>query len=402
MKERIQKVVILSVACVVAFGLGEIMARAFLPVPGRVVVKKTTNFGKGLWEGTKKGSGIVLNGRSNVWGRVFLSTETGRRLRPNLEVMVENHPFSGRTAEIRTNSLGMRNREIGPKAKKRILFLGDSITLADYLPEEETFVRLVEGEAQRHGVDWETINGGVSAIGLKEDLAILIETGLLVDPDVVVVGFYLNDWHQSPGVYVPRLPGLLSKSWLIHFAVLTTSQYLAYFESTRRLNDLNYYSVKGIDLARWRRDFQRAFPAAPGDYRREKYAFNSVILQTFPDWGAAWSEHAWNHMYPLFAEFKRLSVVHGFQLFLIAFPVRPQVEADFVYDYPQRQLKQIAGESAIPVLDMLPILRKAHRESSEELFYDVCHHTSYGSRIIAKAISDFLRTNLSQRLGAES
>jgi hypothetical protein len=107
-------------------------------------------------------------------------------------------------------------------------------------------------------------------------------------------------------------------------------------------------------------------------------------------------------MYPIFAEFKRLSVVHGFQLFLIAFPVRPQVEADFIYDYPQRQVKHIAGQLTIPVLDTLPILRKAHRESSEELFYDVCHHTSYGSRIIAKAISDFLRTNVSQRVGLPS
>ena len=123
-------------------------------------------------------------------GGLYVETPAGRRLRPNTTAHIGRHALSGVPVEIRTNALGYRNREIGEKKGKRILFLGDSITFADYLPEEQCFVRRVETLARAQGKDWETVNAGVGAVSLKTELAIQLETGLALNPDVVVLGWY--------------------------------------------------------------------------------------------------------------------------------------------------------------------------------------------------------------------
>ncbi len=67
-----------------------------------------------------------------------------RVLRANAHVLLRNHGLSHRDIPLRTNELGFRNPPLGDKSRPRVLFLGDSITMADYLYEEETFVRRVE------------------------------------------------------------------------------------------------------------------------------------------------------------------------------------------------------------------------------------------------------------------
>ncbi len=54
----------------------------------------------------------------------------GVRLNPNVSALIKNHTLSGRDVRIQTNSIGLRYSELAPKqiSKKRILFLGDSIT----------------------------------------------------------------------------------------------------------------------------------------------------------------------------------------------------------------------------------------------------------------------------------
>ena len=131
--------------------------------------------------------------------------------------MIENHPWSPKIPLVyRTNSLGYRNPEIGPKKGKRLLFLGDSITFGQGVNEEWTFVRLLENLARAQGENWETVNGAVEGLGTNGELAVLNETGLALKPDVVVLDFYLNDFLESPGIFVTRLPGLLDRSRLAH------------------------------------------------------------------------------------------------------------------------------------------------------------------------------------------
>ena len=139
-------------------------------------------------------------------------TPTVRRLRANTQVSTRNHWQTGENIEITTNDLGYRGPTIGSKRGTRFLFLGDSITLAAYQREENTFVRGIEHMSRRDGLDWETVNAGVAGTSLKNSLSILMETGSSITPDVVVVGFYLNDFLDSYGVYIEQAPSVFRYS----------------------------------------------------------------------------------------------------------------------------------------------------------------------------------------------
>ena len=115
-----------------------------------------------------------------------------------------------------------------------------------------------------------------------------------------------------------------------------------------------------------------------------------MVRDSFSDWGGAWSPHMWEFVRPLFAELKRLSEQRGFKVVVLGFPVRPQVESEGLYDYPQRRLAEMMEDLDMPLLDLLPLFRKEYRTATEELFYDRCHHTPQGNNIIAEKVYQFL------------
>lgn len=378
---RLFKGIALSLYWVAAGALlAEGAVRLFLPPPERVTIKVSADLDRRLAAENKDPKSMGYRGAVNA---LFIKTPTGRRLRASTEVFIESQALSKRTVTLRTNSLGFRSPELGGKSRTRVLFLGDSITMAPYLPEEETFVRLVEDLSLESGEPLQTINAGVGGIGLEAELAILRETGLRTDPDLVVLDFYLNDVQESPGVWILHVPRLMRWSWL--------AQHLAH--AIPRLAPREDQEISKQETGTWLNDLLNDFPAGPGVPSRDPPAFNGMIQDRYQDWGSAWSAGAWKRIEPLLTEFKRQSDVHGFKLLIVCFPVAAQVEADFVYDHPQRRLLTVAGRLGVPTLDLLPLLREARRRSAGPFFYDECHHTPEGSRRIAEWILEFIRQN---------
>lgn len=354
--------------------LAELACRLFLPAPQEIVI----GYSPPIAPVVKPPEEIVQLAKRAGPGSVYLQTPTGRRLRPNAAAVIEEHNVSGLEVELRMNSLGHRNRELGPKQGRRILFLGDSITFADYLPEEETFVRQVETMARAQGLDWETVNAGVGSISLKTELAILLETGLRVEPDVVVLGWYLNDFQDSPGVFV-RNPGPLARRSRLAYALgelLTPERPVGEAEVPWK----EWWGE-------WVRDDLPGLVA--GDAART--TFYTDVGTFFHDWGGAWSPRAWEEMTPLLVEIARVCRAAGATPVWLAFPARPQVEAGFDVAYPQERLARLASEQAVAVIDVLPLLRELHARGEGPLFYDQCHHTPPASREIARVVLESLR-----------
>ena len=265
-----------------------------------------------------------------------------------------------------------------------MLFLGDSVTLADYLPYEESFPARVAESARKKGQDWEVINAAVGAISLENELAILLETGLSVEPDVVVVNFYLNDFAASPGVYLPPVPEGIRWSRFLHYGHLIMTNYLASIQlETQPVEE-------GVDLEAWKTTLESRLPTEEGDFRTNAKAFNRLIVKHLRRWGGAWTEEAWARMTPYFETMAQLAKQHNFNLALIIHPVRYQVEAEALHDFPQRQIQAVGEKIGAPVLDLLPPLRTAWKNHKTRLFFDHCHHTPEGSALVAKAIEEFL------------
>jgi lysophospholipase L1-like esterase len=99
---------------------------------------------------------------------------------------------------VRVNSRGFRGPEVrerkaGEPALPRVVVLGDSITFGNMLPEEDTYVAQLEARMRALGTPIEACDLGVGGYDTVQEVAFLEHVGLALEPDLVVVGFCLND-----------------------------------------------------------------------------------------------------------------------------------------------------------------------------------------------------------------
>ena len=141
----------------------------------------------------------------------------GQRLSPNYDGW-----FAGVPAH--TNSLGFRDtREYSlakPRGAFRILVLGDSVTFGHGALYETSYPYLLEQRLRewRPEVKWEVWNLGVPGYNTAQELAYLEEVADRYSPDLVIVGFFLNDFT---GFEPRRNPGVVTRA---EHAVLRTMQ----------------------------------------------------------------------------------------------------------------------------------------------------------------------------------
>ena len=100
-----------------------------------------------------------------------------------------------------TNKRGLRDKRDfaydKPPGVLRVLSLGDSHTQGYEVRQEATFSAVLERYLEAHGVRAQVLNAGVSGFSTAEELAYLIGEGYKYKPDVVVVGFYANDFDDN-------------------------------------------------------------------------------------------------------------------------------------------------------------------------------------------------------------
>ncbi|MFT5170964.1 MAG: lysophospholipase L1-like esterase [Candidatus Marinamargulisbacteria bacterium] len=309
-------------------------------------------------------------------------TPQGRRLIPNAEVMIKNHRLSKRDIPIKINSLGFRDEESQipkPSDEYRILMLGDSITWGDYLPAQEVYVEQAEAILNQRVFNHHIsiINAGVGDIGLKEELDILKEKGLRLTPDIVLVGFYLNDSRPPWG-----FPGEIGhRGWLRSHSVLAESVY-------KKAALLRWIRSKGTGRFEWVKLLKTT------NWKHERDDFTALAKAAKYDWGSAWQPESWAIITSHLKELRSLSLNHHFRVGIVTFPVWYQIESDFLENSPQIQLKSIARDLGFPILDLLPMLRQ-NRQS--DLYFDQAHPNQHGNALIGRAVADFVQTNFIQK-----
>lgn len=123
---------------------------------------------------------------------------TLRGIRPNAEFWHTSRDGSWRFV---TNAKGLRDARDFPYDKApgvlRVLALGDSHTQGYEARQEATYAAVLERYLAARGVRAEVLNAGVSGFSTAEALAFLENEGYKYRPDVVVLGFYANDYEDN-------------------------------------------------------------------------------------------------------------------------------------------------------------------------------------------------------------
>jgi lysophospholipase L1-like esterase len=123
---------------------------------------------------------------------------TIRTLRPNTEFW---HTETDGSWKFATNRQGYRNdRDFQvekPPGVLRVIALGDSATEGFEVRQNHTYAAVLERYLVKNGVRAEVFNTGVSGFGTAEELIYLENEGIKYKPDVVVLGFFGNDFEDN-------------------------------------------------------------------------------------------------------------------------------------------------------------------------------------------------------------
>jgi GDSL-like Lipase/Acylhydrolase family len=229
-----------------------------------------------------------------------------------------------------TNSRGYRDLERAvakPPGVKRLLSLGDSFAWGASVEFDDTYAQRVARalERRRPGERWEVIQLALPGMNTVEQASQLVEEGLAYGPDVVVLGYVLNDSEDENAAEERR-----ARDWVQ--------------EKRERKSKVRRFLNQSVlyRLVAGRID-------ATLENRRRLSAYRSQFAAGYPGWIA--SQKALKLMGGACRE-------KGIPFVVMIFPLFGQPLDD---SYPFTEIHALvvhaAGEAGARVLDLLPLYR---------------------------------------------
>jgi lysophospholipase L1-like esterase len=279
------------------------------------------------------------------------------------------------------NSLGLRNREVGPKDAHefRILFLGDSLVWSGETSSGELYTEVIESSlnqaARRPATRVEVINAGIPGYTTYQELEFLKLYGLDMQPDLVVLGFVFNDLYY-PYLHKPTAGRMLDS------------------DPSALLHRFDTRTFPGRLFARSYLVHQTVFEMRRGLWKLTGHPY--FRFERREDFYLAWTSYGWDTTTPLLREMRDLLARHDRKLVIVVFPVVDQVDdtyrtldLDHVL-YPQRRIGAICAALAMACLDLTESL---HAAGGKVLYRDYLHLNGKGNDVVAAEITRFLQTD---------
>jgi hypothetical protein len=237
------------------------------------------------------------------------------------------------------NPSGFRGPAVGPKSDGsfRIVFLGDSFTFGEGVRNEDTFAEEAARQLrkQRHPV--EPCNLGVGGYNTSQSLFMLKQMGLGMNPDVVVVGYTLND--AEPPLF--RIDPESGQS------VRRDRESRITAEATASKPPKGFiYRFRIAQLA-WHVTRQRKMTTQTIEYYRS--------INKPGEEGRIESERALREIISICRE-------RDIPCIILLFPLLFDLSDDYPFESSHERIRKLAEESDAVVIDMLPSLRgrKSH------------------------------------------
>jgi lysophospholipase L1-like esterase len=270
---------------------------------------------------------------------------------------------------VRINAQGLRGPEVAlpkPPGVRRLLFLGDSVTFGYGVEDAASVFPWRVGSALADALEEpvEVVNAGVGGWSPWQELAWLESDGLRYAPDLLVVGFVLNDVTEP--LSLVRYGGTGEGWQLARTARSTLDHWLS-------ASALATAAREGVAVLRFGRDVRL------GAQARE----TADVLALASGEGGPGLERAWSIALSALGGIVDVAEREEIPLLLVVFPYRFQLDAPRALAGPQARVLAFAAERGVPALDLLPRLASAGAET----FLDPSHLSPAGHALAADAIA---------------
>ena len=252
---------------------------------------------------------------------------------------------------VETNSFGMRGDEprTGDSAPQfRIATVGDSFTFGHSVLGEHCYPEVLEQILDREEAPgrFEVLNFGVSGYTTQQEALVLEHKVLQWDPQLVVLGYYLNDPETDP----------------MHELHQT-------FEDVKWWQHSHLLRLFAKSKVKW--DVDRH---GDGDY---------ISYLHYPD------GEKWKSVTTAFADIQRLTSERDIPVVLVIFPRTGNAWAKYPSESIHRQVEDAARAAGMDVIDLLPAYSK-HRPLELMVSPSNNHPNPLGHRIAAQAIFEWI------------
>ncbi len=315
-------------------------------------------------------------------------------LKPSSSYVLKTSEFE---VEIRTNSMGFRDREYDPtdRDKFKILVMGDSFVEGYGVIADSCFVRRVERDLNLHGtIGYRVFNFGVASYSPIIEYLLLRSRGLDLNPQLVILCFDMSDIQDdllygefaeldSSGIPVKVVPRVLPSgrpSWFLPqgaFGDFIRKYSYVYAFLSPLVDRFKAEPIAGLTTlkgrilhtedsvtGRWQRYFERSesYIKDVSDLLRARGI--NLLLVVYP-WGHQVNANEWT-------EGRKL----------LGLEQRTYNSAIF------SSLERFAQRDSIPFLNMTETFRY---HSNGHLYYRIDEHwTNEGHRVAADTLAEYL------------
>lgn len=297
---------------------------------------------------------------------------------------------------IRTNAAGYRGPEVGAKRTQRVLAIGDSFCFGHGVELADAYPALLADRLVERGHEVEVVNLGVPGYGTHHADALLRADGDALDPDGVVLGFYVgNDFRDN---HVEHFGRLTARGGML--VTLTEEQRASWWY---------WLQSTVVTHSRAAQFLYRGLGAATLS-EEERLAAVCAALPWDPGFGSAmcartWdevAEGAWSATAAALIALRDTCAKRAVDLLVVLLPAPHQyfqpmwpmvveqcsLDADaFDLARPNAELVRFCTGNGIAVLDLLPRFSQRMQERpGEPLWIDV-HFNEVGHALAADAIA---------------
>lgn len=303
----------------------------------------------------------------------------------------------GWNTDVEINSYGFRDKEYSIKKEKgvyRIIAIGDSITFGNNLPVEATYPKRLEQLFKQGNKQIDVLNMGLGGYDTLQEVATLEDIGIQFQPDLVIVGYCINDIGSTGGNldYIKSLQKYGSPIYKIRLAQFLKIQ-IEKIRITLYVKKANKEEV----FARTNKDY---ILDTSQDKKLNKFmnklAKKLKAKSSVPMFTKFYASHVYiGKLRYSFEQLKKLKDKHKFQVIVAMIPYLLENETD--KDIHQTIYEIIKYESGRAGFDVLNLYNAFGSKGFNNFLLDEndgTHPNNYGHELIADRLNEYISSKI--------